>query len=40
MTIGDNMAGFIRKSELSRDRSEQRADRFAVGKKLMPKLHR
>ena len=34
VTIGDNMAGFIRKSELSRDRSEQRADRFAVGEKV------
>ena len=34
VTVGDNMAGFIRKSELSRDRSEQRADRFAVGEKV------
>ena len=32
------MAGFIRKSELSRDRSEQRADRFAVGEKVDAKV--
>src|SRR5206468_3345809 len=31
VTIGDGVPGFIRKSELSRDRSEQRPDRFAVG---------
>ena len=37
-TIGDNMAGFIRMSELSRDRSEQRADRFAVGEKVDAKV--
>ena len=38
VTIGDSMAGFIRKSELSRDRSEQRADRFAVGEKVDAKV--
>ena len=38
VSIGDNMAGFIRKSELSRDRSEQRADRFAVGEKVDAKV--
>ena len=38
VTIGDNMAGFIRMSELSRDRSEQRADRFAVGEKVDAKV--
>jgi small subunit ribosomal protein S1 len=32
------MAGFIRKTELSRDRSEQRADRFAVGEKVDAKV--
>ena len=32
------MAGFIRKSELSRDRSEQRSDRFAVGEKVDAKV--
>jgi len=30
--------GFIRKSELSRDRAEQRPDRFAVGEKLDAKI--
>ncbi len=30
--------GFIRKSELSRDRGEQRPDRFAVGEKLDAKI--
>ena len=38
VTVGDNMAGFIRKSELSRDRSEQRTDRFAVGEKVDAKV--
>jgi small subunit ribosomal protein S1 len=32
------MPGFIRKSELSRDRSEQRPDRFAVGERLDAKI--
>src|SRR5579885_1266842 len=31
VTLADGVPGFIRKSELSRDRSEQRPDRFAVG---------
>jgi small subunit ribosomal protein S1 len=30
--------GFIRKSELSRERSEQRPDRFAVGEKVDAKI--
>ena len=38
VTIGDGMPGFIRKSELSRDRSEQRPDRFAVGEKVDAKV--
>ncbi|MBS0185812.1 MAG: 30S ribosomal protein S1 [Proteobacteria bacterium] len=32
--IGDEVPGFIKKNELSRDRNEQRSDRFAVGEKL------
>ena len=32
--VGDGMKAFIRKSELSRDRAEQRPDRFAVGDKI------
>ncbi|MDB5489051.1 MAG: ribosomal protein, partial [Reyranella sp.] len=30
--------GFIRKTELSRDRSEQRPDRYAIGDKLDAKI--
>jgi small subunit ribosomal protein S1 len=30
--------GFIRRAELSRDRSEQRPDRFAVGEKVDAKI--
>jgi small subunit ribosomal protein S1 len=38
VTVADGMPGFIRKSDLSRDRSEQRADRFAVGEKIDAKV--
>jgi small subunit ribosomal protein S1 len=38
VTVGDGMPGFIRKSDLSRDRSEQRPDRFAVGEKVDAKV--
>src|SRR5207249_182282 len=34
VTLADGVPGFIRKSELSRDRSEQRPDRFAVGERV------
>ena len=34
VTVNDVMSGFIRKADLSRDRSEQRPDRFAVGEKV------
>jgi small subunit ribosomal protein S1 len=34
----EGMSGFIRKSELSRERSEQRPERFAVGEKLDAKV--
>ena len=33
--IGESVTGFIRRTDLSRDRAEQRADRFAVGERLM-----
>ncbi|MBK8174955.1 MAG: 30S ribosomal protein S1 [Rhodospirillales bacterium] len=36
--VGDNVPGVIRKSELSRDRSEQRPDRFATGEKVDAKI--
>lgn len=32
--IADEIPGFIKKNELSRDRNEQRSDRFAVGEKI------
>src|SRR5689334_10504991 len=38
VTVADGMPGFIRKSELSRDRSEQRPDRFAVGERVDAKV--
>ncbi|MFO1058924.1 MAG: 30S ribosomal protein S1 [Dongiaceae bacterium] len=38
VTMGDGMTAFIRKSDLSRDRSEQRPDRFAVGEKVDAKI--
>ncbi|MFO0986166.1 MAG: 30S ribosomal protein S1 [Alphaproteobacteria bacterium] len=36
--INDGATGFIRKAELSRDRSEQRTERFAVGEKVDAKV--
>ena len=36
--IGEGVSGFIRRSELSRDRSEQRPDRFAAGEKVDAKV--
>jgi small subunit ribosomal protein S1 len=38
VSINDGAAGFIRKAELSRDRSEQRTERFAVGEKVDAKV--
>jgi small subunit ribosomal protein S1 len=34
VAIGDGMKAFVRKADLSRDRSEQRPDRFQVGQKV------
>jgi small subunit ribosomal protein S1 len=36
--VSEGIIGFMRKSELSRDRSEQRPDRFAVGEKMDAKV--
>ena len=36
--LQEGVTGFIRKSDLSRDRSEQRPDRFAVGEKVDAKI--
>ena len=38
VAVGDGIIGFIRKTELSRDRSEQRPDRFAAGEKVDAKI--
>jgi small subunit ribosomal protein S1 len=38
VTTTNGASGFIRKAELSRDRVEQRPDRFAVGEKLDAKV--
>src|SRR5205814_2524878 len=38
ITLPDGVPGFIRKSELSRARSEQRPDRFAVGERVDAKV--
>ncbi len=34
VTVADSLSGFIRRADLSRERSEQRPDRFAVGDRL------
>jgi small subunit ribosomal protein S1 len=34
VSVGEDLRGFIRKADLSRDRSEQRPERFAVGDKV------
>jgi len=34
VTVADNLRGFIRRSDLSRERSEQRPDRYALGDRL------
>lgn len=38
VAVGDGMHGFIRRSDLSSDRSEQRPDRFATGEKVDAKV--
>eukprot|EP01026_Neomeris_dumetosa_P084236 TRINITY_DN98591_c0_g1_i1.p2 TRINITY_DN98591_c0_g1~~TRINITY_DN98591_c0_g1_i1.p2 ORF type:complete len:133 (+),score=12.96 TRINITY_DN98591_c0_g1_i1:2-400(+) len=39
VTVGtEGVPGFIRRSDLSRDRSEQRPERFAVGEKVDAKI--
>jgi small subunit ribosomal protein S1 len=38
VTLADGLPGFIRKTELSRERSEQRPERYAVGDKLDAKI--
>jgi small subunit ribosomal protein S1 len=38
VSVGDGVSGFIKKADLSRERSEQRPDRFAVGEKVDAKI--
>ena len=38
VTLADGVIGFIRKSDLARDRGDQRPDRFAIGEKLDAKI--
>ncbi len=38
VSVNDNLKGFIKKAELSRERSEQRPDRFAVDEKVDAKI--
>lgn len=38
VTLADGAEGFIKKGDLSRERSEQRTDRFAVGEKVDAKV--
>jgi small subunit ribosomal protein S1 len=38
VTVGDGIPGFIKKADLSRERAEQRPDRFAVGEKVDAKI--
>ncbi len=38
VSVNDNIKGFIKKVDLSRERSEQRPDRFAVGEKVDAKV--
>lgn len=38
VTVSEGIHGYIKKADLSRERSEQRADRFAVGEKVDAKV--
>ncbi len=38
VSVNDNVSGTIKKADLSRERSEQRPDRFAVGEKVDAKI--
>jgi len=38
VSVQDGLSGFIKKVDLSRERSEQRPDRFAVGEKVDAKI--
>jgi small subunit ribosomal protein S1 len=38
VSVNDKLTGFIKKADLSRERSEQRPDRFAIGEKIDAKV--
>jgi small subunit ribosomal protein S1 len=38
VSVNDGVTGYIKKADLSRERSEQRSDRFAVGEKVDAKI--
>jgi small subunit ribosomal protein S1 len=38
VTLSDGLTGFIKKADLSRERAEQRPDRFAIGEKVDAKI--
>ncbi|TXH37509.1 MAG: 30S ribosomal protein S1 [Rhodospirillaceae bacterium] len=38
VTLSDGLTGFIKKADLSRERGEQRPDRFAIGEKVDAKI--
>lgn len=38
VSVNDALSGYIKKSDLSRERSEQRTDRFAIGEKVDAKV--
>jgi len=38
VTLSDGLSGYIKKTDIARDRSEQRTDRFAVGEKIDAKI--
>jgi small subunit ribosomal protein S1 len=38
VSVNENLTGYIKKGDLSRERSEQRSDRFAVGEKVDAKV--
>lgn len=40
VSVKDNLKGYIKKADLSRERTEQRPDRFAVGEKVDAKIVR
>ena len=38
VTVFENLSGYVRRSDLSRERSEQRPDRYAIGDKFDAKV--